>query len=285
MDAAFDVDRIPGWTRTEIDVAVSRMPADPVGVVVAEDDGVIVGYCAPRFDDLTVHPEHRRRGHGRRLLAEALALAAEHGLDELVLFVPTHLPESAAFAQAMGLRYTSSLWLFRLPADGVVAPAELPDGYVTRAWDPEPDLDAFVAFANAAFVGHPSPLHLTPALVRLVTGLPTFDPAGICLIEGRDQPGTPVAYATVEIRPADDGRPVGWIAQIGVLPEHRGRGLGRFLLRWGVAYLRAKGGEVVELAVEAENDRALGLYRRNGFEPAVEWPHWVLPTRVPATTR
>jgi hypothetical protein len=37
----------------------------------------------------------------------------------------------------------------------------------------------------------------------------------------------------------------------------------------------------VELAVEAANDRALGLYLRNGFEPAVEWPHWVLPVDAP----
>lgn len=284
MDASFDVDRMPGWTRREIDVAVSRMPADPVGVVVAEDGGAIVGYCAPRFDDLTVHPDHRRLGHGRRLARAALELAAESNLGELTLFVPKHLPGSIAFAREIGLVYSSSLWLFRLPGGREVPEPVLPDGLVTRPWTDDIDVDAFVAFANAAWQGHPTPLHLTPALARLVAELPDFDPEGICFLARATAPDEPVAFAKVELRPDDDGRPTGWIGQIAVLPAERGNGLGRWLLRWGVAYVRARGADVVELAVEAANDRALGLYLRNGFEPAVEWPHWILPvdTRIAA---
>ncbi|TAJ99878.1 MAG: GNAT family N-acetyltransferase [Chloroflexota bacterium] len=277
MDASFDADRMPGATRQEIEVAISRMPADPVGVVVAEEAGEIVGYCAPRFDDLTVHPDHRRQGHGRRLARAAQQLAAEHGLDELTLFVPTHLSGSIEFARAIGLRYSSSLWLFRLPADRAVPEPVLPDGYISHAWPDDIDVEAFVAFANDAWEGHPTPLHLTPELARLVADLPDFDPHGIRFVALENAPGVPVAFAKTELRPDDDGRPIGWIGQIGVLPEHRGVGLGRWLLRWGVAYVRGRGAGTVELAVEAANDRALGLYLRNGFEPAVEWPHWVLP--------
>ena len=280
MDASFDVDRMPGWTRQEIEVAISRMPADPVGVVVAEDGDEIVGYCAPRFDDLTVHPGHRRRGHGRRLARAAQQLAAEHGLSELALFVPSHLPGSVEFARAIGLHYSSSLWLFRLPAGRAVPGPVLPAGYETYAWPDDIDVEAFVDFANAAWEGHPTPLHLTPDLARLVADLPDFDPDGIRFVARAEAPGVPVAFAKTELRPDDDGRPVGWIGQIGVLPAHRGVGLGRWLLRWGVAYLRGRGAGAVELAVEAANDRALGLYLRNGFEPAVEWPHWVLPVNA-----
>lgn len=32
-----------------------------------------------------------------------------------------------------------------------------------------------------------------------------------------------------------------------------------------------------ELAWMVDRQSALGLYRREGFEAAVEWPHWVLP--------
>lgn len=277
MDASFETDHMPGWTRKEIEVAISRMPADPVGVVVAEDGDEIVGYCAPRFDDLTVHPGHRRRGHGRRLARAAQELIAEHGLAELTLFVPSHLPGSVAFARSMGLRYSSSLWLFRLPDGRPVAEPVLPDGYVTWGWPADIDVDAFVAFATAAWEGHPTPLHLTPELARLVAELPDFDPDGIRFVARADAPDVPIAFAKTELRPDDEGRPIGWIGQIGVLPAHRGVGLGRWLLRWGVAHVRGRGAGTVELAVEAANDRALGLYRRNGFEPAVEWPHWILP--------
>lgn len=281
MVASFDLDRMPGWTHQDIEVAISRMPADPVGVVVTEDEGEIVGYCAPRFDDLTVHPGHRRRGHGRRLARAAQALAAERGLRELTLFVPKHLPGSIEFARAIGLTYSSSLWLFRLPDGRPVPDPVLPDGYVTYSWPSDIDVDAFVAFANAAWEGHPTPLHLTPDLARLVAELPDFDPRGICFVARDDAPDVPIAFAKMELRPDDDGRSTGWIGQIGVVPAHRGLGLGRWLLRWSVAYLRGRGAGAVELAVEAANDRALGLYIRNGFEPAVEWPHWVLPVEVP----
>jgi GNAT superfamily N-acetyltransferase len=71
--------------------------------------------------------------------------------------------------------------------------------------------------------------------------------------------------------------PVGEIGLVGVMPQGRGRGLGRELLRWGVTQLRARGAGRIKLSVEAENELALGLYRRIGFEPLVEWPHWTCP--------
>jgi ribosomal protein S18 acetylase RimI-like enzyme len=70
---------------------------------------------------------------------------------------------------------------------------------------------------------------------------------------------------------------VGEVMLIGVLPAWRGRGLGRELLRWAVSELRDRGAGAVQLSVEARNERATNLYRRHGFEPAIEWPHWVLP--------
>ena len=57
----------------------------------------------------------------------------------------------------------------------------------------------------------------------------------------------------------------------------RGRGLGRKLLRWSVAALRARGAGDVWLSVEAENVAALRLYEAEGFVAEVEWPNWVRP--------
>ena len=76
---------------------------------------------------------------------------------------------------------------------------------------------------------------------------------------------------------------VGEVALIGVLPQWRGRGLGRELLRWGVAQLLARGAGPIQLTVEAENELALGLYLRTGFEPAVKWPHWTRSVATRAT--
>ena len=58
----------------------------------------------------------------------------------------------------------------------------------------------------------------------------------------------------------------GEIGVLGVVPEARGIGLGRALLRWGARYFIALGEKHVTLRVDGENESALGLYRSEGFE-------------------
>lgn len=275
MEAAYRTDQMPGWTRAEMDVEIGRIPVDPGETLIAEEGGAVVGYWARRFEDLRVHPDHRRQGHGRRLFEAALARTADRGESVLTVQVPTHLDASMAFAEAVGLSYRSSLWQLRLPAGAPVRAPVIPADLVFRRWTDDLDVVAFVAFANAAWVGHPTPLGLTPELARLVAELPGFDPAGICLVSMSADPDHPIAFAKAEIRVDDAGVPTGWIGQIAVLPEHRGRGLGRMLLEWSIEYLRGRGAQDIDLAVEAENDLALGLYLRTGFAKAVAWQHWV----------
>jgi ribosomal protein S18 acetylase RimI-like enzyme len=51
-----------------------------------------------------------------------------------------------------------------------------------------------------------------------------------------------------------------------VVPRFRGRGLGRAILQSMVGILRSQGKEVISLDVQTDNDVALNLYRRSGFE-------------------
>jgi mycothiol synthase len=282
MEASFETDRFPGVTRFDIERALTRLVPDPDGTVVAVEDGRIVGYCTPVHDDLTVHPGFRRRGHGRRLVPAALDTVRRRGRAELQLYVPQHMPASVAFAEALEFRYRSSLWLFMLAPDCAVPAAHFPDDVVTRAWDPlvDTDLDAWVEFMHAAFEGHPTEMSFSPAVIAHVHQEADFDPGMIRIASAVDRPDAPIAFTRLEIQAADDGgMPVGDVGLIGVLPAWRGRGLGRELLRWGVNELRRRGAGSIELSVEAANERATNLYRSHGFEPRVEWPHWVLPVR------
>lgn len=278
MEASLAQDRIPGFTATDIDRALTRIPADAGGTVVAIDAGLIVGYCTPRHNDLTVAPLSRRRGHGRRLVQAALETLRERRDPMVRLYVPRHLEASRAFANALGFTYHSSLWVFELPPDRPVPEPSFGPDVVVRTWAPDEDIDAWVEFNNATFEGHSTPLNVTAELVRTVHDQPSFDPAGILLAAPASEPDRPVGFARVEILPGADGRPTGYVNLIGVLPAWRGRGLGRELLRWGVGYLRGRGAGLVELTVEAANERATQLYRRHGFEPTIEWPQYVLPT-------
>jgi mycothiol synthase len=247
------------------------------GTIVAVDEDRVVGACTPRFDLLTVHPGYRRRGHGRRLVAAARALVGRQGLAELQLWGELDREPGGSFIRALGFSYRSSLWLFRLSPGRVVPTAVFPAGVAVRPIEVGTDDSPYLALISAAFADHPSPLQVSASYVRQVHASPDFDPTDVLIVRPADDPTRLIGFCRSVERPPEGDRRRGDIALVGLLPEWRGRGLGRQLLRWGVTHLRDRGVDEIELSVEARNVRALELYRSEGFEPAVEWPHWVLP--------
>ncbi len=275
MEAALDVDCYPGFNATDLDHEAVSIVGAPDGVAVSVEDDVVCGYVSPRHDDLTVHPGFRRRGHGRRLFAAGLDLANRAGADELRLYVPFG-GAGQAFAKAMGMTYRSSMWLLCLAPDVAVPKPAFPAGVVVRTFGDWLPLPRFVTLLNATFADHPGAGSWTLAQIEHGHARPDFDPSTITLVSPADRPDDPIAFARVALGPPEEGHqaPVGEVRLVGVLTEWRGRGLGRELLRFGVAQLRARGTGRIKLSVEGENELALGLYRRTGFEPTVEWPHW-----------
>ena len=89
------------------------------------------------------------------------------------------------------------------------------------------------------------------------------------LVAERD--GSVVGYVVAD-SVSNRGTEVGHVKDIAVHPEHRGEGIGSTLLTRALAVLGANGIDRVKLEVRAENDEALRLYRRFGFEP-----HRVVP--------
>jgi mycothiol synthase len=279
VDAALPVDRIPGIDRAGMIRAVDRMAGDPGGVVVALEGDRIVGYCAPRFDDLTVHPEFRRRGHGRRLIEAAVEIAHSRGQDSVTVYGSTYDPAGAGFIAALGGTYESSSWLCELTSDTPAEPAAFPPDVAVRAYRDPADMAAYIEVASASFADHPTPMEFTETMIARSHSLAEFDPESILLVVPADDPGALVAWTKARRFETDDGASRGSIDFIGVLPAWRRRGLGRELLRWGIERLRASGAGVIELNVTASNERALELYRRAGFEPVVEWPHYAFGLR------
>ena len=282
MEAALAVDAYPGFNAWDLDCEAISMVGAPESVAVAVEVDVVCGYVSPAHEALRVHPEFRRRGHGRRLFAAGLELAARVGLEEVRFYVPLS-GAGAAFAEAMGMAYRSSMWLMYLaPGTDVAGPAFSAD-VVARAFGDWLPLQEFVDLLNATFADHPSPLSWSLAQIQYAHDRLDFDPSTTMLVSPTDRPADPVAFGRIALVPPEAGEfaPVGEIRLIGVLPQWRGRGLGRELLRWGVAKLRARGAGRIQLSVEAENELALGLYCRAGFQPAVEWPHWTSPVVAP----
>jgi N-alpha-acetyltransferase 10/11 len=59
-----------------------------------------------------------------------------------------------------------------------------------------------------------------------------------------------------------------WIATIGVLPQHRGKGLGRALLEACEAQLTT---ERIRLSVRASNTEAIHMYKKAGYRHLDRW--------------
>jgi ribosomal-protein-alanine N-acetyltransferase len=64
---------------------------------------------------------------------------------------------------------------------------------------------------------------------------------------------------------------------MGVVPEARGRGLGRRIVDFALAQAARAGTERLVLAVDAANGPALGVYRGAGF---VEWERRTVYARM-----
>jgi mycothiol synthase len=205
-----------------------------------------------------------------------MAIARRANLDEISLHVPA-TGAGPEFARAMGLVYRSSMWRLDLPAGAQVPGPSFPHDVVARPFGAWLAIDKYVELLNRSFAGHPTPLSWTVAEIEYFHGRPEFDPSTTLLLTRGDGPDQPVGFVRISVAPPEEGEaePLGDIRLVGVLPEWRGRGLGRDLLRWAVNELRTRGAGRISLSVEAENELALGLYRRTGFEPVIEWPHWV----------
>jgi mycothiol synthase len=277
IEATLAVDPLPGISVADMVHAVSRLPGHPGRTLVATEDERIVGWCFLRADELFVHPDFRRRGHGRRIVEAFVARLRDEGEPYVKLHVPD-LPAALAFRDALGFTYHSSMWLFELDPSVEVPAPRFPAGIVARTYRDD-DLEGYARAARESFADHPTPLTFTTEMIAHSHGLPDFDPSGILVLFADGDDDTIIGWTKNEVeRGAPDGRRRGFVSLIGVIPAFRGRGLGRELLRWAIEWARANGAGTIELNVEAANERALELYRRTGFTPGVEWRQYVVPT-------
>ncbi len=76
---------------------------------------------------------------------------------------------------------------------------------------------------------------------------------------------------------------LGAVQNVGVIPEHRGQGLGRALVLRSLSGFRAAGFKRVYLEVTAENRQAVALYRSIGFQLTRTLYKAVSVPKTPAT--
>jgi mycothiol synthase len=250
--------------------------ATPAHLAIATVADRLVGVLSPDVKAVYVEPALRRRGIGRRLVDEAVAIERERGHAEVLLGTVPDDAIALAFLRATGFAYHSTLWDMELPAEADVPPPVWPDGIVARNVDLPAELTAYIDVFNVAFADHATPMQMDASMWRAEDEA-YWDAGDVAVLEEAGVTGRLIGFCTTDIgrRPGDDPRAEIWT--VGVRPEARGRGLGRELIRWGVQRLRSVSPLPVTLSVNGRNEGALRLYEREGFRRTHTRDRWARP--------
>jgi len=264
----------PG-TRLETDTLAAVTPDGHLAGAIAALARDAPTTAAKVFLPGAVHPAHRRRGIGTRLLRDGTAraaaiLAAIPARDDLVRQVDCETPAGAAdrlalFEREGYRRARSFLTMFRDLFEPIPVPV-LPAPLTLTTWTPDLDDETRLAH-NDAFRDHwgSSPVN-GERWQHFVAKAPGFR-ANCSWLAVADSKVVGYSLATINDDPA--GGRLGWLGTVGVRRGWRQRGVASALLSKSLESLARAGAEKAGLDVDAENPTgAVRVYTGLGFHPA-----------------
>ena len=249
---------------------LEAFPGDAeVAVLAFGAEGEVVGAASLMVEGF------RREDLGRFRILHAIEPAAYEPMVHWVVqrapgdvsHVFAFLPEGAEAAGVLtevGFAPTRyAVILERAPVGGSDAhlAADVPSGVMIRPACVG-DAAAWADVANAAFCGYPGRYDMTEERAAALLGDERVVPAG-SLLAVRE--GRPIGLVSVW-RDEAPGTRIAEIASLAVVPDAQGLGIGRALLRAGVARARDTGYDRVSLSTSTTNAPALSLYTSEGFE-------------------
>jgi ribosomal protein S18 acetylase RimI-like enzyme len=256
-------------TRHELDQVVSLMGSLEIASRVAVVDGAVVGFAllsGHGHTSTAIDPSaplaHEARAALFRWLVEAGAGEIEAPAQDL---------DRLAAIAAVGFVPRRSSFELERPGDiADLEPAVWPRGTAPvpfrRGIDDE-EVHEMIYSVWLDVEGH-TLRPLAEWRERLLGG-PWFE-QDLVVLARRDNGIGPVAGVALGRR---FGADAGWVSQLAVGRPDRGLGLGRAILVEACHRLGRTGVGVIGLGVEAENERALGVYRSVAFDVAREWVH------------
>jgi ribosomal protein S18 acetylase RimI-like enzyme len=261
-----------------------ELTSDPAGVIVGDHGGDIAlvatvvdrtrnGADAASLETLGVRIPPAAASFVGLVVEPALAFARAGERRALHVPLPPELAHVDGIADALrgaGFAAAYDTFQMRRPASApaLARAAPLPAGWSWTALDGARADEAHAALAEM-FRDAPSS-HLPP-LADFRHAVESGAAIWRALLDGDRIAGL--------VRIAADGAR-GELRIVGRMPVYRGQGVGPRLVGEGLRLLQARGAGEVELSVEADNDRALELYRRFGFETVTRTPVFACSLRA-----
>jgi mycothiol synthase len=248
-----------------------RRGDDLAVALLAYEEGRLAGYAHTLAygDEATrrvscefvVHPEQRGRGVGKLLLSRAVQHAESLGAHRLDVWAYNDSKTSSHLARQLG--FTARRRLLHLHRHLTSAPKYVsPEGAGIRCYRPGEDDAQWLALNNRIFSGHPENGCWTLDDLRARLSQPWFNAEDFLVL---DIDGEMAGFCWLKVEERGTEGRVGEIYVIGTAPEHRGRGLGKFLVAAALAHLRTRAANVAAIYVDEANAPAVALYEQSGF--------------------
>lgn len=218
----------------------------------------------------SVHPDYRRLGIGTFLLDWIERRGWQRTPPErearVGQTIPEHHTEAAQLFTRHGYQRGHTSWILRLPEDRTVEHPPLPTGTQIRPYRPDEEEPTVFGVIEDAFNEWPNREPSTfEAWQSEVTARADFDPSLLLVATVQDE----VIGTAFGIPYPDEG----WVEQLAVRKDHRGRGLAAALLREAFEEFRRRGLPAVGLSTDSRTG-ALDLYLRVGMEVRASWIHY-----------
>lgn len=224
---------------------------------------------------LHVHPDYRNNGVGTALYAEYIRQGDEAGALERLVTPSRQAILLIAFLEKRGHVVERWFWDMQLPAEQAVGTASWPEGFHVRTFVHNQDEALLTHVRNVTFAQHYGSVPRTVEEMTYRTTQQGFYADGLFFAFNGDEVAG-FCYTSRDPREWERrDEKVGHIQLLGVMPDYRGRSLGRALLLTGVNYLREYV-DLVELGVEGKNSKALALYESAGFHQHKAWANMLL---------
>jgi ribosomal protein S18 acetylase RimI-like enzyme len=179
--------------------------------------------------------------------------------------VPDHMTVVGELLEAAGFAVEREVWQLARPLAGDEPPPAWPEGVAVRTYDDAADSHAVHALLELAFATSHERVEPYERWHRWMTGDAEFD-AGCWWLAERDGHLVGVALCWT----------TGWLKDLAVHPDERGRGLGEALCRQVFREFSRRGVEQVGLKVDADNPTgAVRLYQRMGMRTERVYRMWV----------
>jgi GNAT superfamily N-acetyltransferase len=251
------------WARPSFDLTT-----DSIGVL--DGDRVVAAGEVTRGGaraEGAVLPVARGRGIGSWLAAWTEARAAAMGATRVGQTTPEgSMPQRLLLARGYRLGHTS--WVLELPEGRAVPDRPLPDGYSLAPGDTADGVHMAYTVIQDAFDEWEGRVRDSfEDWAATTVRRPGAQPWQLRVVE---HDGSVVGASHTVL----DGQGVGYVGQLAVAREHRGRGLAQAMLADAFAQARERGATRSELSTDSRTG-ALDLYLKVGMEVTQTWTHLV----------